>query len=179
MVYIILGTGFEEIEAVATYDVLNRGGVPVCFVSVGPSPVTGAHGIRIDANFIVDIIYVDTADYIVIPGGMGGVSSIKSSRAAMEKIGSAAAAGTKLAAICAGPAVLAELGLLEGKTITCYPGCEELMTGALCDASLPVCLDGTLVTGRAPGSAIDFGLALLAEIKDKETAEKVRRDMVC
>ena len=180
MVYIILGTGFEEIEAVAVCDILQRGGVNAVFAAVGAERlITGAHGIKVTAEKEIRDISPAGGDYIVIPGGMGGVNSIKSDAAAMELIKASVEKGAKLAAICAGPAVLAALGLLEGKSITCYPGCEHMMAGAVCDASLSTSVDGTLVTGRAPGSAFDFGLALLAAIAGEKTAEDVRRGLVC
>ncbi len=178
MVYIILGSGFEEIEAVTSYDVLNRGGVPVCFAGLDDLLCIGAHGIKIQAENTFANAVPEIDDHILIPGGMGGVNSIKADRNAMEKIKTSAQKGTKLAAICAGPAVLAELGLLDGKAITCYPGCEELMAKARCNASDPTAVDGDLVTGRSPGAAMEFALELLGKITNEETANRVRRAMV-
>lgn len=180
MVYIILGQGFEEIEAVAPGDILRRGNVKVCYAAVGDcKTVAGAHGIKIEADAKLSDITPSKDDYLLVPGGMGGVNSIKADKSAMALIKSAAESGTRLAAICAGPSVLASLGLLREKRITCYPGCENLMADAVTDISKPVLSDGTLLTGRAPGSAIEFGLALLEIIAGEAAAKDVQAGMVC
>lgn len=180
MVYIILGEGFEEIEAVAPCDILRRGGVSVSFAAVGEQKaVTGSRGISLLADILASEIVPSADDTFVIPGGMGGVTSIKSNMAAMKLIATAAKSGASLAAICAGPSVLAQLGLLKGRHITCYPGCEDMMDGAICDASSPTLVDGTLITGRAAGSAIEFGLKLLSNLKGEETADRTRKMLVC
>ena len=178
MVYILLGKGFEEMEAVAPGDVLRRGGVPLRYLGVGGKEVSGAHGITICADAVLDeSMPVSPEDVFVIPGGMGGVESLEASKAVSAVLQRAAETGAQLAAICAGPRVLAGLGLVKDRRITCYPGCESMMTGAKPDASQSVCYDGVL-TGRAPGSAIDFGLALLELLRGKEAAASVRADLV-
>ncbi|MEG0778611.1 MAG: DJ-1/PfpI family protein [Oscillospiraceae bacterium] len=179
MVYILLGTGFEEIEAISPCDILKRGGIPTSLVAVdNKNSVAGAHGISICADAPLNSISPKAGDTILIPGGMGGVDSIKASDAAMNFISSAKSAGAELAAICAGPSVLAKLGLINDRRITCYPGCESLMGTALCDCTKSTVQDGTLITGRAPGAAIDFGLALLAHIGGDKLAEQVRLELV-
>lgn len=179
MVYIILGEGFEEIEAVVPCDILRRGGVDTKFAAVGASKsVTGGRGISVLADILTTEIVPTVDDAFVIPGGMGGVNSIKADTKTMKLIESAANSGAFLAAICAGPSVLAKLGLIEGKHITCYLGCENLMGKAHCDTKKPIATDKGLITGRAAGSAIDFGLALLSHFKGEKTAEKVRTDLV-
>ncbi|MEA4894570.1 MAG: DJ-1 family glyoxalase III [Oscillospiraceae bacterium] len=179
MVYIILGEGFEEIEAAAPCDILRRGGEQVLFATSGASrAVRGSHGITFLADILTNDIVPASGDTFVIPGGMGGVRSITSDDKTMKLLETAAASSAFLAAICAGPSVLAKLGLTDGKRITCYPGCENMMGKALCDTKNPVLLDGSILTGRAAGSAIDFGLALLVHLKGEKTAEKVRADLV-
>ena len=179
MVYIILGEGFEEIEAVVPCDILRRGGVDAKFAAVGASKtVSGGRGITIAADLTTAEIVPASGDTFVIPGGMGGVNSIKADEKAMKLIETAARSGAFLAAICAGPSVLAKLGLIDGKHITCYPGCENLMGKALCDSKKPTAADKGLITGRSAGAAIDFGLALLTHLKGEKAAEKVRSDLV-
>ena len=179
MVYIILGEGFEEIEAVTPCDILRRGGVSVSFAAVGAQKsVNGSHGIAILADVLVSDILPSSEDTFVIPGGMGGVNSITSDVITMKLIEAAANQRASLAAICAGPSVLAQLGLINGKHITCYPGTEGLMDGAICEASMSALSDGTLITGRAPGSAIDFGLKLLSHLKGEAAAKRIRTELV-
>lgn len=179
MVYILLGEGFEEIEAVTPCDILRRGGVSVSFAAVGAEKcVKGSHGISVIADVLCSEISPSANDTLVIPGGMGGVNSIKSDKITLRLIENAAKIGAELGAICAGPSVLAQLGLINGKHITCYPGSEELMGGALCQASMSVISDGALITGRAPGAAIDFGLALLSHLKGESVANRIRTELV-
>jgi len=178
MIYIILGTGFEEIEATAPCDILRRGNADVKYAAVGRErTVIGAHGIGILADCLVSEIEPGKGDRIVIPGGMGGVNSIKGSNETMEMIAAAAKRGADVSAICAGPSVLAKLGLLDGKQITCYPGCEDMMTGASCDSSKAARKDGSVITGRSPGAAVEFGLALLEDAKGAGAAAEVRRGL--
>lgn len=179
MVYIFLGKGFEETEAVAPCDILRRGEVGVQYAFAGGDRVVeGAHGISITADVCAADIVPQKSDVFVVPGGMGGVSSIQSDKKAMAVLAKAAKLGCTMAAICAGPSVYAELGITDGKTITCYPGCEDMMGKAVCKTSFSTYADGNVITGRAPGAAYDFGLALLAHIAGGDAAEKVRRGLV-
>ncbi len=177
MVYIILGKGFEEIEAIATMDVLRRGGVKAAFASVGDRSVEGAHGISVSADTAVKKIDLSGADMLIVPGGLGGVESIEGSRETMETLRKALESGIPLAAICAGPRVLAKIGALEGKNAVCYPGMEDQMGGAKIDNSCLSCVDGNIVTGRGPGAAIAFGLEVLRFLKGDAATEKVAAGM--
>lgn len=179
MVYILLGKGFEEIEAISPCDILRRGGVDVSFAAIGEEKtVTGAHGISISADVNAADIVCKKGDVFVVPGGMGGVNSIKSDQSTMSLLKKAADCGCCMAAICAGPSVLSVLGITDDKAITCYPGNEKNMGKAVCKTTHSTYIDGNLITGRAPGSALDFGLAILAHLAGSDTAERVRRDLV-
>jgi len=126
MVYIILGEGFEEIEVVTPCDILRRGGVSVKLAALGGEKcVSGSHGISVLTDITVSEIIISADDTLVIPGGMGGVNSIKADAAAMKFISEAAKAGTRLSAICAGPSVLAKLGLLDGRTSPASRGARD------------------------------------------------------
>lgn len=179
MVYVILGKGFEEIEAVAPVDILRRGGVDVAFAGVDGMKITGAHRIDVCCDMTVDEIDLSKAELIVVPGGLGGVNSIKASKSAMEQIEKAHQNGVALAAICAGPTVLYELGILDGVKAVCYPGMEAEMPKAEFDTSVPACRDGKIITGRGPGAALEFGFALLDYLKGSEVVAALKKDMVC
>ena len=86
--------------------------------------------------------------------------------------------GKFVAAICAGPTVLADLGITEGKNTTCYPGCETGMGSAHVDATVPCVRDGRLITGASAGCAIPFGLMLVEALKGKDTAEAIKKQIV-
>lgn len=177
MVYIILGAGFEDMEAICPCDILRRGGVTVQFAGIGGTAITGSNGIAIHADCTVDEIMLDEMDMIVLPGGMGGVHSILESPAAMEAIRWAYEHGRFVAAICAAPTILAKLGITDGRQATVYPGMEaEMGTARMCDAN--AVQDGRILTGRAPGAAMDFGLLLLQALTDQQTARQVQNALV-
>ncbi len=179
MVLIVLGEGFEEMEAVIPFDILKRGGVEVRYVSAQkPAIVESAHGVTICAHYIASNVVTEKTDTFLIPGGLGGVNSIKSSKATMHMLAEAHIEGCTLAALCAGPSVFAELGLLEGRHITCHPSCVDMMGGAICHIDRPVVMDGGLITGRSAGSTIEFALTLLSLIKGESVAQKVADDIV-
>lgn len=174
MVYIILGKGFEEIEALAPCDLLRRGGVDVKLAGIGDYEITGGRGINVIADCLLEDIDLGAADMIVVPGGLGGVETIEGTPKALETIKSAYDMGKLVCAICAGPRVLAKIGILEGKKAVCYPGMEDEMTGGIMTQEAPVVRDGTVITARGAGAGLDFGLALLEALKGKEIAEKVK-----
>lgn len=180
MVYILLGTGFEEAEALVPADILRRGGVDVALTGLDRRTVEGAHRITVVADLVAEDVALADGDMVVIPGGPG-VSAVEGNEAAMALIRRAAGQnGLWLAAICAAPTLLARAGLIgNGNHAVCYPGMEGEMTavGVAAHMDRSVVADGRLITGRAPGSAYDFGFALLETLRGRETAEQVRAAM--
>ena len=177
MVYIILGTGFEDMEAVCPCDILRRGGVEVQFAGIGGRLVTGGNGVTVQTDCTVEEIDFEKLEMIVLPGGMGGVHSILASETALNAVKWAYENEKYVAAICAGPTILAKLGVTDGKRATVYPGMEDQMGSAVMQDANAV-RDGKVLTGRAPGAAMDFGLLLLQTLKDAETAARVQSGMV-
>lgn len=177
MVYIILGNGFEEIEAVAPCDILRRGGVEVKFAGIGGTLIKGGNGITVQADCTVEEMDLDAMEMIVLPGGMGGVRSILGSETAMTAIKTAYDSGKYVTAICAAPTILAKLHITDGKHATVYPGMEPEMGTAIMEDTNAI-RDGKVLTGRAPGAALDFGYLLLDTLKGAEIMEKVRGGMV-
>ncbi len=178
MVYIVLGEGFEEMEAVVPCDLLRRANIPVQLAGIGGTQVTGSHGVRVGADILVEQIDRDAMDMIVLPGGLRGVQSILDSQVTLGTVQWAASNGRFVAAICAAPTVLAKLGITDGKKATCYPGMEEQMGGAKVAPRGKAVVDGKIVTSTAAGTAYDFGLALITALKDVKTAEKVAKAIV-
>lgn len=171
MIYIILGNGFEEMEALTPCDILRRCGAEVQLVGIGPV-VTGGHGITVQADITVEQMDLRAADMIVLPGGLGGVQSIGECQVAMDAIKAAYEAGKYVAAICAGPTLLARLGITDGKRVTSYPGTQSQMGSAVHTAQ-PTELDGRIITGEAAGSAVAFGLKLAEVLCGEDTARRV------
>ena len=178
MVYMLLGTGFEETEAIAPLDLLRRAGVEIQTVGINGKTVYGSHGIGIEADITLGQMDLTRMEMIILPGGLGGVASIRASREAMEAIRFAYENNLFTAAICAGPTVLADLGIVNGKQATCYPGCEGGMADALMVSNVPCFTDGKLITGTSAGCAVSFGLALIAALKGQEEAERIEKQIV-
>ena len=172
-VFIFLAEGFEETEAIATIDVMRRGGLDVTSVSVtGNSLVTGAHGIAVNADMLFEKANLSSGDMLVLPGGMPGASNLNAHDGLKNALEQYAASGKKIAAICAAPLVFGGLGLLQGKQATAYPGFESTLKGAAYINS-PVVKDGNIITGRGPGLVFQFGLAIVEELQGKVKANEV------
>lgn len=178
MVYILLGNGFEETEAITPLDLLRRADIPALTVGIQGKTVVGSHGIGIQTDITLGEMDLTKMDMLVLPGGLGGVASIRGSKAAMDTLSFAWENGKFVAAICAGPTVLADLKITDGLAATCYPGCEADMGSAKMVAGAPCVRDGRVITGTSAGCAIPFGLALIEALKGKEAAKKVADQFV-
>ena len=178
MVYVLLGTGFEETEAIAPLDLLRRAGVEVNTVGLNGKIVYGSHAIGVEADMTIEELDVSDAEMLVLPGGLGGVASIRGCGKALEAVKAVWAAGKYVAAICAGPTVLAELGLLTGKKATCYPGQIPNMCDALVVENAACVTDGRGITGTSAGTAVPFALALIEALKGAEAARAIADQIV-
>ncbi len=187
-VNIFLAEGFEEIEALATVDVLRRGDIKARTVSVTDErQVCGAHGITVLADLAwtefksaADTAETRECDVMVFPGGMPGTKNLAEDKDLMELMKSHYADGGIVAAICAAPGlIVSQLPSLEGKRFTCYDGFEDapaakggkyLKTAAV--------TDGNLITGRGPGCAVEFALAIVRCLKGADLADGIRASMM-
>ena len=179
MVVVFLAPGFEEIEALATVDVLRRANIDTLTVGVGGCTVTGAHGITVTADMAEADWHVGTeVQAVVLPGGMPGTLNLEASPVVREAVTAAACEGVLLCAICAAPSILGKWSLLNGRHATCYPGFEEYLVGAsVQDAA--VVQDGPFITSRGAGAALDFGFAIVEYLVGKGKAEELRVAMQC
>ena len=177
-VYVFLADGFEDVEALIPVDVLRRGGVEVLTVSTNPDVmVESAHGVNICADIMFDEANYSDADLLMLPGGMPGASNLFAHEGVCEAVKAQFAAGKKVSAICAAPAVvLAQLGILDGKKATCYPGCEKMLTKAESTADL-VTVDGNVTTAEGPAAAFPYAYELLTQLVDKQTSDQIAEGM--
>jgi 4-methyl-5(b-hydroxyethyl)-thiazole monophosphate biosynthesis len=174
---VTLADGFEEIEAVTIIDVLRRADVETVTLGVAGTTVTGAHGISVQADRTLAEGADEKWDLVILPGGMPGASTLRDDPGVQALIKRQHEAGGRLAAICAAPIALGAAGVLDGRTATCYPSFEDGLTGAKLSES-PVVVDGTLTTSRGPGTAFEFALSLVAQLKDDDTARALRTGML-
>ena len=178
MVYLLLGTGFEETEAIAPLDLLRRAGVNIMTVGVNGKTVYGGHNIGIEADILLSEMDLTDLEMIILPGGLGGVTSVRASKEAMDALRFAWDNNKFVAAICAGPTVLADLGITSGKQATCFPGCEDGMGDAIMVENAAAVRDGRLITGTSAGCAIPFGLELIKALKGEQEAERIKKQIV-
>lgn len=174
-VYVFLADGTEEVEALTVIDLLRRAAVEVVTVSVmGRKQIVSAHGIGIEADEVYGASDYLDGDMLVLPGGMPGTTHLKEHEALRGVLCAYHAAGKYLAAICAAPSILGFNGFLAGKQATCYPGFEEELAGAMV-VKEGVVHDGTVITSKGLGTAIDFSLELIATLCDVQTAERIAK----
>ena len=178
MNYVFLADGFEEVEALATVDVLRRCGIEVQTVSISYSEeVTGAHGIIVKADKVLDYSMLQDADFLILPGGLPGATNLRDCEALQEVLKQHAAKGGNLAAICAAPMVYGKRGLLAGKKATCYPGFDVYLEGAEYTGHMVEIADN-FILGKGPGAAADFGFAILEKMAGAGRAEEVKKGML-
>lgn len=178
--YIFLAEGFEEIEAITPIDVLRRAGMMVKTVSVSSSlQVTGAHGVTINADFLFEEVNFENPAWLILPGGLPGASNLYEFEPLRELLKKQfESKGGRIAAICASPAVvLGEMGLLQGREATCYPGFEGKMKGAD-STGKRVVRDDKFVLGAGPAIALEWALAIAEEEKGEKIAEEVASGML-
>jgi 4-methyl-5(b-hydroxyethyl)-thiazole monophosphate biosynthesis len=170
-IFIFLTTGFEDIEAIATIDILRRAELNVKSVSLTDSKqVMSSHQVLVTADLMFDRVDFSEAELLILPGGTTRFNEHENMK---KELLAFANKGEKVAAICASPMVLGGLGLLDGKKATCYPGFEQYLKGATLQTDKAVVVDGNITTGRGPGLTIDFALNLVEQLAGKEKRDAV------
>ena len=172
--YLFLADGFEEIEGLTVVDILRRAGVDICTVSImGKKEITGAHQIEVKADALYEECRFADGDMFILPGGMPGTRYLGEHQGLCQLLKEKAYDGVALAAICAAPSVLGDLGLLQGKKAICYPGFESRLAGATVTFE-KVVTDGNITTSMGMGTAIPFALQLVTELIGEKTAHDVK-----
>lgn len=178
-VIVFLADGFEEVEAITVVDYLRRmEEIQVDMVAVGDElSVRGAHDIVIRADKLIEDIQEKDYQALVIPGGMPGAKNLRENKDVVKMVKSLYDSNKLLAAICAGPIVLEEAGILDGKSVTSYPGFEAELKN--CDYQEDsVVQDGKIITARGPYLAVDFSLALVENLLGKERRRDLEKDIL-
>jgi len=178
MVYVMLGTGFEEMEAIAPIDILRRAGIQVLTVGLNGKTVYGSHGIGIETDITPEEMDLTQLEMIVLPGGLGGVASIRACEPAMEAVRFAWENNKFTAAICAAPNILADLHITDGLEATCYPSCADGMGSALMRHDAAAVQSGNVITGASAGCAVPFALKLVAALKGQAAADETAKQLV-
>lgn len=179
-VYEFLATGFEEMEAIAPIDILRRGGVEVCLVSVtGNKMVRSSHGVNIEADALLeDIANFDDADMMLLPGGMPGSTNLNEHEGVRKVLLEQFESGRLLGAVCAAPLVFASIGILNGKKATIYPGMEAYLINGAEPTEALVQVDENVTTGAGPVAVLPYAYQLLSYFVPAAEVEKVKEDML-
>lgn len=187
-VFIFLADGFEDVEALATSDVLRRGGVPVQLISVSEDPfVVSSHRVAVGVDnsfdfFLSEVEMEGTSeeDVMIFPGGMPGTKNLAKHEQLMALMQQHYDDGGTVAAICAAPGlVLSQIEDIEGKKMTCFDGFEEYLASKGAEfVPKPAITDGRVITGRSAGHAVAFGLEILKKVKGEKVAAEVRHAMM-
>lgn len=177
-IYLFLADGFEEIEALATVDVLRRANLSVQTVSIMDSTqVIGTHGITVLADQHFPTTSFQDVEMLFMPGGIPGATNLYVYEPLQKLILKEADKGTLLVAICAAPLIYGRLGLLEGKAATCYMGFETDLKGAFCRKEASVVEDGNFITANGPGATLELAFLLVERFCGAEKVIDVKAKM--
>lgn len=175
---IFLATGYEDVEMLTVVDMLRRANIEINMVSItGKLEVTSSHNVIIKANKLFKDTDIDSADMLILPGGLLGTQNLLAYKPLTDKLIEFNNSGKFLAAVCAAPSILGELGILKGKNATCYPGFEEKLTGAKYQKK-PVIRDGNIITSRGMGTCIDFAGEIITTLDSAKKAEEVKAQII-
>jgi 4-methyl-5(b-hydroxyethyl)-thiazole monophosphate biosynthesis len=175
---VILADGFEEIEAITPIDVLRRADIEVIVAGLSSKTITGARKLKVETDILLDEIH-GLPDALILPGGAVGAKNLHGSKKVLGLIQSMNAEKKVVAAICASPAfALAAAGVLDGKKATCYPGCEGRFPASAKFSEDRVVVDGNIITSRAPGTALEFALAIVRVLTGQEKAISLKEEML-
>ena len=176
-VAVLFAPGLEEIEGLTVVDLLYRAGIPCDTVAVTPEhEVTSSHEVTVVCKRSIADEGFSFGDYdmLVLPGGIPGTPNLRACQPLCDEVVARAQAGRPLAAICAAPSILGELGVLEGHRATCFPGFEDTFPAGVFAGPKSVVVDGNIITASAMGQALPFALAVLGDIAGDVAVEKVR-----
>jgi 4-methyl-5(b-hydroxyethyl)-thiazole monophosphate biosynthesis len=176
-VVVPIAQGVEEIEAVTIIDMLRRAGIDVTVAGVTPNPITGRNKINIVADCPLSEVRAGDYDMVVLPGGAEGTKRMLNDAATRALVADMAQRQKLVGAICAAPTMLSSMGLLKGKTATSHPSVEkELIDATYRDDR--VVIDGTLITSRGPGTAMEFAVVLIELLVGKEKANEINQSVL-
>lgn len=171
---LILTDTFEEIEALTQIDFLRRADINIDMISItGKIQVTGNNGITVLADDLIENIKLNEYSGIIIPGGLPAAFDIREDKRVLDIVRKFNEDKKLIAAICAGPSVLAKAGILLNRDAVIYPGMEnELLDANVKEDS--ICVDDNIITARGPSLSLEFAYALVRKIKGKIQEKQLR-----
>ncbi|MBU0468854.1 MAG: DJ-1/PfpI family protein [Candidatus Omnitrophica bacterium] len=177
-VLVILAEGFEEVEAITPIDVLRRAQVEVVVAGLDSERITGSRGVTVIADKVLDEDDIEF-DALILHGGNPGAINLGNSGIVKELVKKMNGQGKIIAAICAAPAVvLGPIGVLNGKKATCFPGSEKGFPDSVEFCEDNVVIDGNIITSRGMGTSLEYSLAIVEKLIDKQTADRISKAVV-
>ena len=179
--FMMLGTGFDEIEALAPVDVMRRAGMEVFTVSMTENRlVKGATGNLIVADMSVSDLSPELIDWLIFPGADKSEDAVNLDEKLSELVKAHWEKGGNIAAICAAPAlVLGPLGIINGVKATGYPFLkEDFENNGGIYSEEPVVIGDRLITSKGPGTTLEFALAIVRKAKGPDMEKALREGMV-
>jgi len=172
---VILADGFEEIEAVSIIDILRRAQIQVTVAGLDKLLITSTRKVKVEADIELEKIANETFDVIALPGGEPGATNLQNSSLVASVLTKQHNNQGLIAAICAAPKVLDNLGFLKGKRATSFPGVKLNSSIYLEDR---VVVDGKIITSRGPGTAMEFSYEILAQLGLGDIAQSLKLGML-
>jgi len=181
-ILVIASDGSEDSELVTTTSILKRAGIECHILSCTDNLViTGSHGSRI----VSDNLYSKETtqgllDYsgIFFPGGKKACASIRDNKDVLNLVRMYNDRAKPLFAICAGPTILGESGIMMGKRFTCYDGFENYIKDGIYVAKAPVVQDGYIITGRSAGYTMEFALQIVRYLLGEEKENQIKKALL-
>jgi DJ-1 family protein len=177
-VLVPIAQGTEEMEAIIVIDMLRRAGMTVCVAGENEIITCSRNTKMIPDKLIEQINADDEFAAIVLPGGALGTENLLNNYRLEEILRFNYNNGSILAAVCAAPTILMRHKLLPlGCKVTSHPSvASQFEHFAYLDS--PVVISGKIITSRGAGTTIEFALAIIAELLDKEVADRIANDIV-
>lgn len=171
---ILLASHFEDTEAIVTMDLIKRAGIEMDAISVVESlDLTTQYGLSIRADKSYRDIEIDQYDFVVLPGGKAVFETHLNSVVTQNIIRYFSENKRLIAAICAAPGVLGQMGLLQGLPYTCFPSCEKYGKDGIYQENQSVVVTDAIITAQAAGATFLFAYEIIKKIKGEQAARAV------
>lgn len=172
---ILLGEGYEEVEAITVIDYLRRAQIPIDIVSINETLSTiGDHGIEIMADKLLDDVDTDSYDMVITPGGRPGAEKLAKDKRVTDLIAQQVANDKYVSSICASPIVLEAAGVTKDLEGTCYPGFEDQVHYKTFHEDITYNDENhKVLTSRGPATAVYFALDIIRILKGDSKAQEI------